>query len=151
MAIPYVSRKRLNPRDLTAEGKFYPAPAFVGEVGINQIAAEIAENTVVAQPDVIAVIRSLLQIVPKYLLLGYTARLDSFGLFKLGFKKSSDCKGYEEAGDVSAADIASLKIMFVPDVMLKARLEKPEFVKLDAKFIDNKKATAEEEEDKTEK
>lgn len=98
----------------------------------------------------IAVIRSLLQIVPKYLLLGYTARLDSFGLFKLGFKKSPDCKGYEEAGDVSAADIASLKIMFVPDVMLKARLEKPEFVKLDAKFIDNKKATAEEEEDKTE-
>ena len=42
MAVPFVSRKRLNPRNLEAEGKFYPAPAYISEIGVNQIAEEIA-------------------------------------------------------------------------------------------------------------
>lgn len=45
MAVPFVSRKRLNPRNLEAEGKFYPAPAYIAEIGVNQLAEEISTTT----------------------------------------------------------------------------------------------------------
>ena len=135
MAVPFVSRKRLNPRDLEAEGKFYPAPAYIAEIGVNQLAEEISSSTTLTPTEVIGVIRSLLLTVPKYMLLGYKVRLDSFGIFKLGLKTAETCKGHEKAGSVTANDIAGVKVMYTPDSMLSAKLAKPEYVKLDAKYI----------------
>lgn len=135
MAVPFVSRKRLNPRDLESEGKFYPAPAYIAEIGVNKLAEEISESTTLTPTEVIGVIRSLLLIVPKYMMLGYKVRLDSFGIFKLGLKNSDTCKGHEKAGEVTANDIAGVRVMYTPDSMLSAKLAKPEYVKLDAKYI----------------
>ncbi len=135
MAVPYVSRKRLNPRDLDAEGKFYPAPAYIGEIGVNKIAEEISESTTLTPTEVIGVIRSLLLIVPKYLMLGYKVRLDSFGIFKLGLKNADTCKGHEKASEVTANDIEGVRVIYKADSMLSAKLDKPEYVKLDAKYI----------------
>ena len=72
---------------------------------------------------------------PKYMLLGYKVRLDSFGIFKLGLKTAETCKGHEKAGSITANDIAGVKVMYTPDSMLSAKLAKPEYVKLDAKYI----------------
>jgi predicted histone-like DNA-binding protein len=135
MAVPFVSRKRLNPRDLKAAGKFYPAPAYIAEIDVNQLSAEISDNTTLTPTEVIGVIKSLLQTVPKYLMLGYKVRLDSFGIFKLGFKKKASCKGWDKATEVTANDIDGLKINFTPDVLLDQKLSKPEYVKLDSKYL----------------
>lgn len=77
----------------------------------------------------------MLLTVPKYMLLGYKVRLDSFGIFKLGLKTAETCKGHEKASNVTANDIAGVKVMYTPDSMLSAKLAKPEYVKLDAKYI----------------
>lgn len=135
--LPFVSRKRLNPRDLEAEGKFYPAPAYIAEIGVNQLAEEISDSTTLTPTEVIGVIRSLLLIVPKYMMLGYKVRLDSFGIFKLGLKNADTCKGHEKAGEVTANDIAGVRVMYTPDSMLSTKLAKPEYVKLDAKYIND--------------
>lgn len=135
MSIPFVSRKRLNPRDMDAEGKYYPAPAYISEVDIHQLSEEISESTTLTPTEVLGVISSLLRILPKYVLLGYKVRLNSFGIFKVGLKLAPSCKGYERAGEVSANDIGGLKIMFTPDIMLKHKLERPEYFKLDARFL----------------
>ncbi len=137
MAVPFVSRKRLNPRDVYAEGKYYPAPAYIAEIGVNQLAEEISSSTTLTPTEVIGVLRSLLLTVPKFMMLGYKVRLDSFGIFKLSLKTSEDCKGYEKASAVTANDIAGIKVMFTPDSMLKNKLENPEYVKLDAKYIND--------------
>ncbi len=147
MAVPFVSRKRKNPRDLAAEGRFYPAPAYISEVGINQLASEISESTTLTPAEVIGVIRSLLMTVPRYMLMGYKVRLESFGIFKLGLKTAASCKGYEKTMDVTANDIAGVKVMFTPDVMIAEKLAKPDYVKLDAKYI---KEEGTEESDSTE-
>ena len=147
MAVPFVSRKRKNPRDLDAEGRFYPAPAYISEVGINQLASEISESTTLTPAEVIGVIRSLLMTVPRYMLMGYKVRLESFGIFKLGLKTAATCKGYEKTMDVTANDIAGVKVMFTPDVMIAEKLAKPDYVKLDAKYI---KEEGTEESDSTE-
>lgn len=133
MSVPFVSRKRLNPQNLDAEGKFYPAPAYISEIGVNELAEEISSSTTLTPTEVIGVIRSLLLTVPKYMLLGYKVRLDSFGIFKLGLK--SECKGYEKASEVTANDLRGVRVMYTPDAMLKAKLENPSYVKLDAKYI----------------
>ena len=135
MAVSFVSRKWLNPRDLEAEGKFYPAPAYIAEIGVNQLAEKISSSTMLTPPEVIGVIRSLLLTVPKYMMLGYKVRLDSFGIFKLGLKNAATCKGHEKAGEVSANDIAGVREMYTPDTMLSEKLAKLEYVKLDAKYI----------------
>lgn len=135
MAIPFVSRKRLNPRDMKAEGKFYPAPAYIAEVDVNQLAEEISESTTITPTEVLGVISSLLRTLPKYLLLGYKVRLNSFGIFKIGLKVDPRCSGYERATEVTANDIEGLKVMFTPDIMLKRKIEKPAYVKLDARYL----------------
>lgn len=135
MAVPFVSRKRLNPRNLEAEGKFYPAPAYIAEIGVNQLAEDISASTTLTPTEVIGVIRSLLLTVPKYMTLGYKVRLDNFGIFKLGLKNNANCKGHEKASEVTASDIAGLKVLYTPDTMLLAKLEKPEYVKIDAKYL----------------
>lgn len=141
MAVPFVSRLRKNPRDLDAEGRFYPAPAYISEVGIDQLASEISESTTLTPTEVIGVIRSLLATVPKYMMLGYKVRLEKFGIFKIGLKTAAVCKGYEKAADVSANDIDSVKVLFTPDVMVSEKLKKPEYVKLDARYIKSGEST----------
>ena len=76
------------------------------------------------------------------MLLGYKVRLDSFGIFKLGLKNKAGCKGYEKASLVTANDIEGIKVMYTPDAMLKAKLEKTEYVKLDAKYIADDEGSA---------
>ena len=44
-------------------------------------------------------------------------------------------QGPRKASGVTANDIAGVRVMYTPDTMLNAKLEKPEYVKLDAKYI----------------
>lgn len=133
MAVPFVSRKRLNPQNLQAEGTYYPAPAYISEVDAKTISKEISDSTTLTATEIFGVIQSFLTIVPKYMLLGYKVRLDGFGIFKAGFTGTKG--GYTKASDVTASDIKGIKVMYTPDSALKQKLESPTFVKLDARFI----------------
>ena len=62
-------------------------------------------------------------------------RLDSFGIFKLGLKTDPTCKGHQKATEVTANDIGGVKVLYTPDTMLSTKLEKPEYVKLDARYL----------------
>ena len=135
MAIPFISRTRINPQNKGAPAKYYPAAACIAEVNTNQLAEEISESTTLTSTDILGVINSLLRIIPKYLMLGYKIRLDTFGAFKLGLK--TNCKGYDKAKEVTSNDISGVKILFLADSMMKSRMEKPQFTKLDARFIDD--------------
>ena len=133
MSVPFVSRVRINAQDLGAASKYYPAAAYIDQVDVDKLAEEISEATTLTPTEVIGVIRSLLMTVPKYMLLGYKVKLDSFGIFKLGLKTA--CKGHEKATDVTANDIEGVKVIFTADPKLKEKLSKPDYIKLDAKYI----------------
>lgn len=133
MAITYVSRKRINPRDVDAEPKYYPAPAYVAEIGIDTLCEKISEKTTLTRADIKTVIASLLSTVPDYLMLGYKVRLDDFGIFKIGFKSTGP--GQEKATDVTSEHIKGLKILYTPDVRINEMLSKPSFAKIDAAFL----------------
>ena len=133
MAVTYVSRIRKNPLIKNAAGKYYPAVSYISEINVSKLAQEISESTTLTPTEVIGVIQSFLTSIPRYMLLGYKVRLDSFGILKLGF---TGTVGHEKEEDVSANDIGGLRILFHPDKMLMHRLENPEFVRRDQKKKD---------------
>ncbi len=144
MAITYVSRKRINPRDIYAEPKYYPSPAYVAEIGIDTLCEKISEKTTLTRADIKTVIASLLSTVPDYLMLGYKVRLDDFGIFKIGFKSTGP--GQEKATDVTSEHINGLKILYTPDVRVNEMLSKPTFAKIDAAFLKKQESSEAKEE-----
>ena len=144
MAITYVSRKRINPRDINAEPKYYPAPAYVAEIGIDTLCEKISEKTTLTRADIKTVIASLLSTVSDYLMLGYKVRLDDFGIFKIAFKSTGP--GQKKATDVTSEHINGLKILYTPDVRVNKMLSKPAFAKIDAAFLKKMESSGTEEE-----
>ncbi len=128
MAVTFVSRFHKNPFSQEDVGKFYPAVSYIAEISVSKLAQEISESTTLTPTEIVGVIQSFLITIPKYMMLGYKVRLDNFGLFKLGVNGTN---GRPTAEAVSADDIKGLKVLFHPDAMLKARIQNPEFVKLD--------------------
>lgn len=133
MAIPYYSRKRINPLDRKAEGKYYPAPYYISEIGVDKIASDISKSMSLTKTDVVGVIDALLEEIPQYIMLGYKVRLGSFGIFKASF--SSHGQGFEAAAEVTTDGVEKLRVIYTPDIQIKTQLQNPEFVKIDAKFI----------------
>lgn len=100
--------KRKNPQDRSQE-KYYPAPVYSDEIGIDELAEEISYATSMTPTDVKAVLEGLLNAMPKHLRRGAKIKLDRFGTFKVIFGGN----GHENAEDVTAADIDGTRIGFI--------------------------------------
>lgn len=118
--------KRNNPQDRSQE-KYYPAPVYIDEIGVDELSEEISYATSVTPTDVKAVLEGLLNVMPKHLRRGAKIKLDRFGTFKVIFGGT----GHENAEDVTAADIDGTRISFIgaPE-MKKAVLTDMPFQKL---------------------
>jgi len=126
MSVPYKVKTYKNPLNAEAEAKFYPAPVYHGELGFEAVCSEISEKTALTPSEVRGVIDALLTSVPKYMLLGYKVRLDGLGIFRFTFSGN----GKETSDEVCSTDIRAEKIHFTPDVRLKAKMAKPEYVRM---------------------
>lgn len=100
--------KRKNPQDRSQE-KFYPAPVYNDEIGVDELSEEISFATSITPSDVKAVLEGLLNVMPKHLRRGSKIKLDRFGTFKVIFGGN----GHENAEDVTAADIDGTRIGFI--------------------------------------
>lgn len=100
--------KRQNPQDRSQE-KYYPAPVYSDEIGIDELAGEISYATSMTPTDVKAVLEGLLNVMPNHLRRGAKIKLDRFGTFKVVF---GGC-GQENEEDVTAADIEGARISFI--------------------------------------
>ena len=114
----YTTKLRENPLD-RSQKKYYAAPSYTEDVTLRKVAQDISKNCTLTPADITAVLESFLDILPGYLEEGHSIKMGDFGRFRLSF--SSD--GHTEEKDVSADDIKSARILFVPSRELKARLE----------------------------
>lgn len=83
MAIPYTIIQRVNPANPTAPRKHYGVAKSNGEVSLRQLADQIAVISTVSSIDTLAVLESLLQVLPNHLLQGRIVRLGDFGDFRI--------------------------------------------------------------------
>jgi predicted histone-like DNA-binding protein len=125
MSIKYNVVERANPRDLEAPKKFYPSIQSSGRMSLRQLSQRISQMCTVSSPDTMAVLESLLTIIPQELADGNIVELGDFGNFWL----RSSTEGAEEMEKVSASQVTTLLPRFIPGKEFRKALGSVEFVK----------------------
>lgn len=126
MSINYKVIARKNPRDLTADPKYYASVNSKGRRSKRFIANQIAERSSLNEMDVLSVIEGFLQIIPETLTDGYKVDLGEFGI--MGLLAKSEAAETEEEFNVSR--IEGLKVVFRPGKLFKKELNAAEFTKI---------------------
>ena len=120
----YKVMKRVNPQN-RAEEKWYAAPVNDGKITKMELAKEIVSTSSLSRGDVSNVIENLLDVVPKYLLMGKIVSLGELGSLRISFSS----KGAETPEALTAGMIQGAKVIFTPGVELKKTLANLKFEK----------------------
>jgi len=118
MALQFNVIEKVNP--LTREKKWYATPRLTGSRDLKNLSKDLSEVSSLSAGDVQNVIVNLIDQLPKWLMEGYSVKLDGFGSFRLSFSS----EGEIVKDDVSADSIKDIYILFVPDVAIKERINK---------------------------
>jgi predicted histone-like DNA-binding protein len=114
----YKLQQRANPQD-RSKVKYYAAPVHDGKITQSALSKEIVEISSLARGDVSNVIESLLDIFPKYLLMGKSISLGEFGTLRISFSS----EGVDDPADFHVNLISGVKVIFTPSVELKQQLD----------------------------
>jgi len=114
---------RKNPRDQKAPGKYYAQPVYDGKVTKKTISDDLVLVSSLSRGDISSVIENLIDILPKYLLMGKSIHLEGFGTLKISFSS----EGAETEGELHVGMIRGRKIVFVPAKEMKEVLSKLTF------------------------
>ena len=125
MSAKYSVVSRVNPRDLAAPRKFYPSYKSSGRVTLRQLSKMIAQMSTVSTADTMAVIESLLEIIPQSLSAGNIVELGALGSFRLAIKT----EGSVTEAEVSVNNIKKITPRFTPSRELKEAVANTRFEK----------------------
>lgn len=126
MSVTYNVVAKTNPQKRNAAPKFYAVAQSNGEVDFRTLAKEIAEITTVSKPDAIAVLESLLMIIPRHIERGEIVRLGELGSLRITIN-SEGCDTEEE---VNASKIKQAKFRFTPGQELQETLKTLKYSRL---------------------
>ena len=121
----YKLTQRKNPQHPELQGKWYASPVNDGKINQKTISAEIVEISSLSRGDVSNVIESLIDTLPKYLLMGKSVNLGDFGTLRLSFSSA----GVDEPADFRTTMINGVKVVFTPSVDFKHAIENIKFEK----------------------
>ena len=125
MTIKFNVVERGRPSDPEASTRFYPSIQSTGRMTLRQLSQRISQMCTVSSPDTMAVLESLLTIIPQELADGNIVELGDFGNFWL----RSSSAGADEVEKVSASQVTSLMPRFNPGKEFKKALATVDFVK----------------------
>ena len=125
MSVKYKVVERPNPQDREAPKKFYPSVQASGRKSLRQLTKRITQMCTVSSPDTLAVLESLLTVIPQELAEGNIVELGDFGSFWL----RSSAEGADQEEGVNASKVTSLLPRFNPGKEFKKALAAVDFVK----------------------
>ena len=126
MTVKYNVVERVNPRDVEGPRKFYPSIQSSGRMSLRQLSSRISQMCTVSSPDTMAVLESLLTIIPQELSDGNIVELGDFGNFWL----RSNADGTEDMDKVNGSNVTNLLPRFNPGKEFKKALASVDFVKV---------------------
>ena len=126
MAVHYSIIQRIKPGDPAAPRKFYALAKSTGEVTLRELAENISDISTVSSIDTLAVLESLIAVMPRQLLNGKIVRLGDFGTFRLNL--SSEGAETEEA--FSKSNIKKVKLNFRPGKIISTELKTVDYQKV---------------------
>ncbi|MDR2897347.1 MAG: HU family DNA-binding protein [Spirochaetaceae bacterium] len=118
MAVTLKKIVRPNPINRDIE-KWYFTQERSGTVGMKEIAGEIAKRSSLSSGDVQSVLSNLVELLPVFLKIGQSIRLEGFGSFRL----SVTSEGTETAEELTFHQVQKVKLVFLPSKELKRSFE----------------------------
>jgi predicted histone-like DNA-binding protein len=125
MTVRFNVTPRKDPRDLTAQPKYYVRVKSSGRADTHAIARTINSMSTVSSVDTAAVLEAFLNVVPEKLVEGNIVELGDFGTFRV----SVSSEGQEQAEAVSARNITDVRVIFTPGKRFVQLLNTAEFQK----------------------
>jgi predicted histone-like DNA-binding protein len=126
MSVKFNIVERGNPQDQEAPKKFYPSLQSSGRMTLRQLSKRITQMCTVTGPDTLAVLESMLLVIPEELANGNIVELGDFGSFWL----RSNSEGAEQEAKVSASQVTNLLPRFNPGKEFKKALAAVDFEKV---------------------
>jgi predicted histone-like DNA-binding protein len=118
MAVKLKKIQRKNPQNV-AESKWYLTQEKAGTVGMAEIAKEIEGRSALSLGDVQSALSNLVELLPLFLRLGQTIKLEGFGSFHI----SVASEGTVTADELSVHQVKGVKLVFLPSTELKRNLQ----------------------------
>ena len=119
MSILINTIQKTNPQKQNQPAKFYAVAQSRGEVNFRDMAKEIAEITTVSVPDAVAVLESLVMIIPRHIEKGEIVRLGELGSLRI----TINSEGSETAEEVNASKVKKANYRFSPGEELQQTLK----------------------------
>jgi len=120
MSVKYNVIQRVNPRDIAAPRKFYAISQNNGEVSLRELATRISEMSTLSSIDTLAVLESLIKVVPSELLKGKIVHLGEFGTFRLTLASA----GADTQEDFNKSFIKNVRMKFRAGKLIARTLRK---------------------------
>ena len=134
MSVCYNVIAKLNPQKRKDPPKYYAVAQSSGEINFRQMAKEIAEITTVSTPDAIAVLESLVMIIPRHIEKGEIVRLGELGSLRITLNSEPS----EKEEEVNASNIKKANYRFTAGPELQQTLKTLKYSKI--KKANNKPA-----------
>jgi predicted histone-like DNA-binding protein len=109
----------------TANKKFYARAVHSGEITLENLAADISHASSLTEPDVYAVLQSLVREIPHNIAKGNIVRLGNLGSFRI----SCQSAGSELEEEVNATNIVRSRLLFHPGTRVRDALRNLTFRK----------------------
>ena len=112
-----------NPMVPAAPAKFYMQPVSDGKVDKRMITDDLVLVSSLSRGDISSVIENLIDIMPKYLLMGKSVQLGELGTLRVSFLS----EGADSMDELNPSMVRGQKIIFTPGKLLKELLPKLTF------------------------
>jgi predicted histone-like DNA-binding protein len=126
MSVSFTAAPKVNPQKPKALPRYYAIAQSNGEVNFRTMAKEIAEITTVSLPDAIAVLESLLMIIPRHIERGEIVRLGELGSLRLTIRS----EGSDTEEECNTSKIKQAKYCFTPGQELQQTLKTLKYSKI---------------------
>ena len=126
MSVWYNVIAKLNPQKRKDPPKYYAVAQSSGEINFRQMAKEIAEITTVSTPDAIAVLESLVMIIPRHIEKGEIVRLGELGSLRITLNSEPS----EKEEEVNASNIKKANYRFTAGPELQQTLKTLKYSKI---------------------
>ena len=129
MALFYRGVQRRNPSNLSAPYLWYPSLVKIGTTNEKTLSEKIADETTLNKKEADMAVSQMFKIIPADLLDAKTVQLGDLGYFYLTVKTKTGA-GVDSEGQVSADQIESVMLRFMPTKSFREKLNKAQFKNL---------------------
>lgn len=125
MSYRYRTYKKKFQKNGKSEEKYFAVAKSNRLLGIEELAKEIGQRSIVKESTIIPVLIELSNVMGDKLSHGYNIKLDKIGTFGVAVKS----KGYDSPSEITPKEVSFSKVTFRPDKKLVTKLKEMKYEK----------------------